>query len=332
MQLATAGFALGLQSKSHATSLIELEPAVIEVPGARNLQFLTLWVALGAGFFQKEGIAPQILVARTPRQTGERLFAGEADIALLPPPMFLGMMAEEKPILLFASLLANEPINLVVRREIAETRGLSRQQDLARRLQAIKGLRVGLASEVSPRLRVMAKSAKQDADKLFQLVTVPGPDQIDAFASGRVDALFAHTPYLETVLVEHNAVLVAENSKGEIAELADGQIHALATTRKVMGDKSGLIRGVTRAIGGAQQLIHTDVQETAEAIIASGAGGTTDRRKIEALVNVYAPAVPRDPKISIEGIKRDVALFPAHPRAPDFSRLDVTDFVAADRS
>jgi NitT/TauT family transport system substrate-binding protein len=327
MQMAAGGLALALRPGARAASLDGLTPTIIEVPGATNLQFLSLWVALGAGFFRKEGIAPQIVVARGPRRTGERLFAGEADIALLPPPMFLGMMAEGKPILLFANLLANEPINLVVRRDFAEARGMFRASDLGGRLQAIKGARIGLAGEVAPRLKVMAKSASSDAEDLFQLLVVPGPDQVDAFASGRVDALFAHTPYLETAMVEHNAVLVAETSRGEIAELADGQIHALATTRNIMREKPGLIAGVTAAIAGAQHLIRTDLKQTVDAIIASGAGGTTERRRIEALAQVYAQAVPPTPRISVEGIKRDVSLYPAHPRAPDFSRVQVADFV-----
>jgi ABC-type nitrate/sulfonate/bicarbonate transport system substrate-binding protein len=327
--MAAAGFLVASTARAQTAAQVEMEPVVIEVPGARNLQFLTLWVAFGAGYFHREGLAPRIAVAPGPRLTGQGLLKGEAQVALLPPPMFLGMIAEEKPIVLFASLLANEPINLVIRGDIAEARGVLGEQDLGKRLQAMKGLRVGLAEEVSPRLRVMAKSAKQDADRLFRLVVVPGPDQIEAFASGRVDALFAHTPYLETVLVDHNAVLVAENSKGAIAELSDGQIHALATTRTVIQEKPDLIRRVTRAIAGAQQLIHSDVQEAAEAVIASGAGSTADRRKIETIVAVYAPAVPRTPSVSIEGIKRDVALYPAHPRAPDFARVDPQRFVSA---
>src|SRR6185436_11833222 len=96
--------------------------------------------------------------ARAPRTTGERLFKDEVDVALLPPPMFLGMMAEDKPIVLFASLLANEPINLIVRKEIAQARKLSAAASLPERLQAMKGLRIGLASEVSPRLRALAAS------------------------------------------------------------------------------------------------------------------------------------------------------------------------------
>src|SRR5882757_7353374 len=88
--LAIAAFADGraLAAPAERTSVR------IEVPNTNNLQFLTLWVALGAGFFQQEGLEPHILAAANPRSTGALLFKGEADVALLPPPMFLGMMAE----------------------------------------------------------------------------------------------------------------------------------------------------------------------------------------------------------------------------------------------
>jgi len=140
--------------------------------------------------------------------------------------MFLGFMAGDKPILLFASLLANEPINLVVRKDVATARNLSANASLKDRLQAIKGLKVGLASEVAPRFRAIAARAGMDADRDFQLTVIAGPDQVQAFADGAVDVLFAHTPYLETALVKHGAVLLIQTSNGEVPELADGQIHA----------------------------------------------------------------------------------------------------------
>lgn len=202
-------------------------PVRIEVPNTGNLQFFALWVALGAGYFQQEGLQPEILVAPNPRSVGQRLLRREADAALLPPPMFLGMMAEEKPILLFASLLANEPINLIVSKDIAASRKIDSRASLRERLEKMRDLKIGLAGEVSPRLRALFAAAGMNADKDLQLVTVDGPDQVQAFADGKVDGLFAHTPYLETALVRHHAVLIADNSGGEVAELSDGQIHAL---------------------------------------------------------------------------------------------------------
>src|SRR5262245_22158079 len=155
----------------------------IEVPSAHNLQFFTLWVAVGARYFEQEGLSPKIISAPGPRSTGELLFRGEADVALLPPPMYLGMMAEGKPIALFASLLANEPINLVLQKDVAAARGFSAKSSLRDRLLALKGLKVGLGREVAPRLRALYRYAGLDADKELRLTTVPGTDQVRAFAS-----------------------------------------------------------------------------------------------------------------------------------------------------
>lgn len=197
-----------------------------------NLQFLALWIAIGSGAFERQGLAAQILIAPSPRQTGEMLLGGKAEMALLPPPMFLGMMAEDKPIRLFASLLANEPLNLVVRRQIAEQRKFTLSAPLRQKLVQLHGLRVGLAPEVAPRLRAIYSVSGLNAAGELSFVTIPGPQQVDAFADDKGDVLFAHTPYLETVLVRYGAVLAVNASDGEISGLADGQIHALATTRE----------------------------------------------------------------------------------------------------
>ena len=330
MKSAIAAIAFGLLAFAGGAQAAEARrlDVRIEVPGANNLQFFTLWVAVGARLFQAEGLEPKIVVAAGPRSTGTLLFRGEADVALLPPPMFLGMMAEDRPVRLLASLLANEPINLVVRKEVAEARGLSARAALAQRVQAIKGVKIGLAGEVTPRLRALAKTASLDADKDFRLVTVPGPGQVQAFADGTVDALFAHTPYLETALVRYGAVLVVQTSNGEVPELADGQVHALATTAARAAENPDLIRRVTRAIYAAQRLIHSDQRATVDAIIASGAT-KADRAMVDAIVAVYGPAVPQTPRISLTGIERDAVLYPAHPRAPDFTKVKAADYVAA---
>jgi len=302
-------------------------PVRIEVPSAKNLQFFTLWVALGAGFFQQEGLDPRLVVDSTPRDAGGKLLNGQADVAVLQPPMFLGLMSEEKPIQLFASLLANEPINLVVRADVAEARKLKTNVSLRERLQAIRGLKVGVAGEPPPRLRALFASVGMNADTDVKLVIIHGPDQVQALADHQVDALFSHTPYLETALVKYKAVLLVQTSAGEVPALADGQIHALATTRALARERPELMLAVARAIYRAQKLIHSDQKATVDAILASKATGQ-DRALVEAIVAVYGPAVPQRPRVSSSGIERAAILFPAHPRAPDFSRVKAADFVA----
>jgi len=38
--------------------------------------------------------------------------------------------------------------------------------------------------------------------------------------------------------------------------------------------------------------------------------------------------VPETPRISLTGMVRDATLYPAHPAAPDFKRVNVSDYVA----
>jgi ABC-type nitrate/sulfonate/bicarbonate transport system substrate-binding protein len=167
-----------------------------------------------------------------------------------------------------------------------------------------------------------------DAERDMRFVVVPGADQVQAFVDGRVDVLFAHTPYLETTLVQHRGVLVAETSAGEVPELAGGQIHALATTREEAKKNPELIAAVTRAIYRAQRLIHSDRKATVDAVLASGMTGI-DRARLEAIAAIYSSAVPQTPAIAVAGVERDASLYPAHPRAPDFSRVKASDYIAA---
>jgi NitT/TauT family transport system substrate-binding protein len=308
----------------------EYTPLRLEVPNVRNLQFFSVWVALGAKLFEAEGLAPQILPAPQPRSVGGRLFTGEADVAVLPPPMYLGMMAEGKPVRLFANLFANEPINLVLQTAVAARLKIPEAAPLRDKLQALKGLKVGVAGEPPPRLHAMFAAAGMNAATDVGIVIVPGSGQVAAFKSGAIDALFAHTPYLETVMVEQGAVLIVDTSGGEVPGLAGGQIHSLGAMEATVRERRELLVKTTRAIAAAQRLAHTDLPATVNALIASGAVGTASHPQIEAIAAIYADAVPRTPRISIPGIRRSAELYPAHPRHPDFSKVGPEAFVTQD--
>ena len=90
----------------------------VGIPERDNIQYITLWVALGAGYFDDEGLDVQPVLARAANQSGQLLLDRDADIALLQPPIYLGLIAQQRPIVLFANLLANDPINLVDRKSV----------------------------------------------------------------------------------------------------------------------------------------------------------------------------------------------------------------------
>jgi NitT/TauT family transport system substrate-binding protein len=298
----------------------------IGIPERNNLQYIAFWTAHGAGYFKAEGLDIEIVVPDAPNMSGMILMQGRVDIALLQPPVYLGLIAEQHPFVLFASLLANDPINLIVRAEVAAKLKLEPTAPLADRLRALKGLKIGVAPEPPRRLRILFAEAGMNADQDLQIVIRRAEDQIDALTSGVVDALYTHSPSLEDALVRLGAVMVVNQSGGEVPSLRNGQIHSLGATKAYVAAHPDVIRKVTRAIARAQQLLHADSKAAVKALLAAGITSPTPQH-LETIVNLYVPAVPGTPRVSAEAIARNAKLYPARPTMPDFSRVKAADFV-----
>jgi ABC-type nitrate/sulfonate/bicarbonate transport system substrate-binding protein len=249
-----------------------------------------------------------------------------ADVFVLPPPVYLQLIADKFPLLLVANLLQNDPINVVVRRSVMEERKLSASAPLAERLAGLRGLRVGVAPGPPPRLRALFASVGLDADTELRIVTIRGPDQNAAFARGDVDALFCHTPYLETALVEQDAVMLVNQSAGEVPRLAARQIHALVVTQEIARARPALVFALARAVHRATTLVHADLRASIDATMR--ALPELDRKKVETLVAIYQPAVPATPRVSIEGIDPALVLFPSSRTPPNLGAVDLHEYVA----
>ena len=299
----------------------------VVIPTNDNLQFMSFWIALGAGFFSHEGLNVQTIFPPVPDMAGRFLLEGRADVALLPPPMYLPLIGEEEPIRVFANLIEDDQINLIVRKEIALERNLSTDAPLEERLQGIRGIKVGVAPGPPVRLRVLFDSVNMDADRDIEIVIIQPAEQNQAFEDGLIDALYAHTPYLEKALVEQDAVILVNQSAGEVPELNDRQSHSLVAIRSYISAQRDVVVALTRAIHRAQQLIHTDEAAAVDAILNSGVPDL-DRTLVETIVKIYAPAIPATPEVSTEGIAKAHQLFPAHRTAPDLTGIDLNDYVA----
>jgi len=328
------GALLALSSTSlHAQVVAPSPERAVRVlaPNDNNLQWLNFWVAQGAHYFADEDLQVQVTPGGSGDEEGgrrvtEALIDGSADVVIQPRPLFLLAVGEQQPVVAFANLLRNDPINLVVQGDIAAARGLSAQSPLPDRLKALRGLKVGVAPGPIPRLRVLATAAGLDPATDITIMTVPGQVQNQFFAERTVDALYAHTPYLETALTQQGAVLVVNQSYGEIPKLADRQIHMLVTTQQFRDAQPDVLLRMTRAIYRAQRLIHADRQATLDAIRASG----VRLRAPDALgviVELYEPAVPLTPAVSVEGALAELAFFPGRRVPPDLSGVDMTPYV-----
>lgn len=310
------------------TAAASAQPVRIGIPERNNLQYLSFWVAQGAGLFEREGLRVEIVYPDAANQSGMLLMQDRVDIALLQPPVYLGMIFERHPFALFANLLANDPINLIVRADVAAKLKLDPAAPLADRLRAIKGLRIGVAPEPQRRLRILFAHAGLSAETDLSIVVRRAEDQLAALTAGEVDALYVHAPYLQDALLRHGALLLVNQSAGEVPPLANGQIHSLGATRGYIARHPDVIAKVTRAIAGAQTLIHSNRAAAVEALKKAGIESPSPAH-LHAIVELYAPAVPLAPAVSASLVERNALLYPARPTMPDFTKVRASDFVLA---
>jgi ABC-type nitrate/sulfonate/bicarbonate transport system substrate-binding protein len=293
------------------------------VPEAHNLQDLAFWVALGAGYFGDENLEPVLDVPETPGEARKLLARPGAEAAVLPPPLYLEQIADRSPWRVVANLMQNDGINLVVRRSVAAARGLVTATaaatptptptptplPLAQRIERLRGLKLGVAPGPRSRLRALFASVGARVEDVVDEVVLTGWEQNAAFADGKVDALYAHTPYLERALVEQDAVLVINQSAGEVPPLASRQIHTLCVTADFAAHEPARVRKLVRAIARALKLI----REQPDAALAATLKAQPEAKPalVRRLVEIYRPAMPKTPAVSVEGLRAALALFPA---------------------
>jgi ABC-type nitrate/sulfonate/bicarbonate transport system substrate-binding protein len=300
-------------------------PLHVIIPDARNLQDLSFWVAVGAGAFHDEGIDVVPDVPDTPGEVVKLLARPDAQVAVLPPPIYLDLISEKKPFRLVANLLQNDAINVIARRSTVAARHVDPKSPPVERLRALKGVRIGVPPGPASRFAALMRAVGIDPKAHFEIVTMTGHEQNEAFAAGRVDALFAHTPFLEKALVDQDAVMVVNQSANEVPKATFRQMHALVVRADFAEKQPDLVRALCRAIARAQAIIHDDPAAATTALLAALPG--LDRKHVEAVVRIYQPAVPRSPEVAADRIPSALALYPATKVPPDLSGIDLSAYV-----
>ncbi len=312
-----------------ALALLAVHVQVI-VPDAHNLQQLAFWVALGAGHFHDEGLEIDLAIPDAPNEARKLLDQPGAQAAVLPPPQYLDLIGDGAPWRLVANLMQNDGINLIVRRSVAEARKLSPSQPLVDRLRALKGLKLGVAPGPRSRLWALFSSVGLKVEDIVEPVILTGHEQNGAFADKRVDVLFAHSPFLERALVEQDAVMLVNQSAGEVPRLALRQIHALCVSAAFAAAKPDLVQRLVRAIARAEKLIRSDGEATVRAVLK--AQPQLDEKLARKVVEIYRAAIPPTPAVTVEGLRTALALYPAGKVPPtlpaELGRFVLTSFAA----
>lgn len=278
------------------------------VPEAGNLEILAFWVALGGGYFAREGLDVHAVAPDAPEHLMRSFAGGAAQAAVLPGPTYERLIADGFPFVLVANLLQNEPLVLVMRREVANRVKLHSGQSVQRRLDALRSVPLGVSMQDRARLYQLFRAEGLDAN-IAQIEVRKGEELLAGFAAGQLDAVFVGTPYAERALVEMDGVVLVDTPGGDVPKFTERMIQALALTRVFADGHPDDVRALVRGMARAERAIHAEPAEAVKAI--TGALPKLDPRRVARAVSLYSRAVPMTPHVEAELIKREAVFYPA---------------------
>jgi ABC-type nitrate/sulfonate/bicarbonate transport system substrate-binding protein len=296
------------------------------VPEAQNLEALPFWVALGGGYFTREGLDVRVVLPDSPSHLRTAFVNGAAPVAVLTGPEYERLIADGFPFVVAANLLQNDPHVLIIRHEVANRLGLHDRMPVRRRLDALRGVSIGVAALDRVHLYQVFHSEGLDAN-LADIQIRKGDELLSEFAFGKLDAIYAATPYAERVLADNDGVVLVSPAAGEVAQFSERMFEALGITRAFLSARPEDAQRLVRALARAERAIHHEPALAVKGILE--ALPKLDAKRVTKLVSLYARAVPPAPHVEAQLIKREASFYPAGGPPLDLSAVNLDAFVLA---
>jgi NitT/TauT family transport system substrate-binding protein len=219
---------------------------------ADSVAFIPIYVARYFNYFGDEGLAADVITTAGGGPDVAALVAGEAQFTAAGPNNQLALWQEGKKTLSVASFGDRLTINLVMSKELADQKGITRESPMEQKLAALKGARISITRRgaltdlVS---RMYASRACLDPDKDVQIIaTQAGQTQIAALEQGQVDVVAASTPTAETIVERGRGVMLFYNSGGEDPSLQPFTGYSIIVREDYPRQESETVKAFVRAI------------------------------------------------------------------------------------
>jgi NitT/TauT family transport system substrate-binding protein len=269
------------------------------VQSSLSFNFVPLYIAQTAGYFQDEGIQLDVVLAGGGPKAMTGLVGGGGQFSA--SVLFDGIMAHRRgldDVRALATLsLFQGP--MAVRTDIARQRGLSIDKPLKERLEAMKGLRIGITTPGATSdlfMRFLFRSVGMDPDHDLEIVPLGGVStQVAAIQAGKVDGCSCLPPVDVLTARQGLTVDVIDRLKDipQLAGVSYGTLYGLASYNKAHPD---VVNAMARAITRATLLIAHDPAAAKRA--TRPFLKEMDDATYDAAWQTYLPAFPTSPDIT----------------------------------
>ncbi|MDM5333968.1 ABC transporter substrate-binding protein [Ureibacillus composti] len=269
--------------------------------------FAPLYIAQEKGFFNEEGLDVELITTGGGSKVMAAVIGGSVEIGGTTLGNVMEAADKGQDIQVFATMMNQYASNVVIRKEIAEERGITENSSISEKIQALKGLKIAITSPGSSSdklVRYLLEMENIQPDKEVELVPLGKSEAvIPAFKNKQIDAFAFSSPTSDMGVMDGGFMLI-NLSKGEVEELNGFLYTGLVAKKEQMESNQELFEKVTRAVAKAEEFIKTDKEGAKEALKASFPDIDEEVYNI-AFENNY-PAFATSPIVTKEGYEMNV--------------------------
>jgi len=298
--------ALGAALALCAPAAHAADPKLRVVLSSTSFAWLPLYVADGAGFFKDEKLDVEISNARDGAVVVTAIVTKNADIAGVGGNAIFAARRRDQPVKLLVPMNSEYTSVIFGRKDVFEKKGITAQSTIEAKVEAIKGLRIGVISINGAQHQVMRflmqRYGNADVDKVSEVLPIGDASAtLAAMSRGLVDVTAFSPPVPQRAVGEGYAMVLLDPIRREIPATRGMVFTAMAVTEEsVTGRRADLGRFV-RAMDRAYKLIYADPAKAGQA--ARKHMGSMQADLYDAAMRALVPATPKSPEVSIEGLK-----------------------------
>jgi NitT/TauT family transport system substrate-binding protein len=218
-----------------------------------SMAFASVYVARAQSYFLQEGVEVDVQIVNGDAVGAQGLVGRTAPMAAIGGAEAV-LLAQKgvKDFISVMSIISAISVSVAVRKDVAESRAITRAMPIEKRLAALKGLRIATGSPggaIHTTLLYLLGRAGLDPKSDVTLLSVAGgPAMLAGLKSKQLDAIAISPPAPETAEVDGAGVLVISLSCGDVPELGDIPYDVLLVNREYTAKNGDTVRRVARAL------------------------------------------------------------------------------------
>jgi NitT/TauT family transport system substrate-binding protein len=231
---------------------------------AQSLSAAAVYLANDEGYFKDEGLEAEFVVTGSGLKSIVPLISGSTQFCACVFSHVINAVATGAGnVKMIASVTNGYSQKLVLSRDIATKAGITDAMPLKDRIQALKGLKIGISepnSAADQVARLILREGGLDPDRDTTLISLGVPNLIAALHNHQIDAFVVTAPHPELAVQQGDAVTLVDLAKDKIGSLSDATYIGVAADADYLKANHEVAGKVVKALGRAEAFmqLHPD--------------------------------------------------------------------------